>query len=329
MNPGVATASMRRLLGLGFVWSLLVILLVPGSAGGAANSAERQVAALTTVTIATLPLEPTALAFYAQGRGFFRQHGIDAKLLVVADPAQLVAALLSGDVQFASINVGGAAILKARDVPVRLVAAGATYRRAAPAAALVAASGERIVRARDLIGKRIAIDTQNTIAHIGLLKWLKGNGVSVRDVRLVELPFPQMLGPLRRGQVDAAVLPEPFLTLALQRGAKRVANILHAVCREDCLITAWLARRDVDSNFAARFRNAIQAAAVWANRARNDAASGAILARYAPIDKAVIARMTRTRFSTRLRPALAQSWIDAYAEFGVIPASFRAIDLVR
>jgi hypothetical protein len=42
-----------------------------------------------------------------------------------------------------------------------------------------------------------------------------------------------------------------------------------------------------------------------------------------------MAKMTRTRFAPRLRPALAQPWIDAYAEFGVIPASFRAIDLVK
>ena len=80
---------------------------------------------------------------------------------------------------------------------------------------------------------------------------------------------------------------------------------------------------------AARFRNAIQAAAKWANRSRNDAASAAILAQYTPIDKAVMAKMTRTRFAERLRPASAQPWIDAYAEFGVIPTSFRAIDLVK
>jgi hypothetical protein len=39
--------------------------------------------------------------------------------------------------------------------------------------------------------------------------------------------------------------------------------------------------------------------------------------------------MARTSFATRLRPALAQPWIDACAEFGVIPKSFAAIDLVK
>jgi NitT/TauT family transport system substrate-binding protein len=307
---------------------LLLVLLVP-AAGGSATEPTRRGAGLETVTIATLPLEPAALAFYAKHRGFFARQGLDAKLLVLSDPATIVPALLAGDAQFAGFNVGGAAVAKSRNVPIRLVASGAMYSRAAPATGLVAAPGKRIARARDLVGKTVAIDRANTIAHIGLLKWLKGNGVSAGDVRLVEMPFAEMLGPLRRGQIDAAVLPEPYLTLALQRGSRRVANPFHAVCREDCLLTFWMSRKDMDPIVAARFRNAIQAAAVWANRPENDAASAAILRRYVPVDESVAAKMTRTRFATRLRPAQAQPWIDAFAEFGVIPESFRAIDLVR
>ena len=45
---------------------------------------------------------------------------------------------------------------------------------------------------------------------------------------------------------------------------------------------------------SARFRNAVQAAAVWGNQKQNQAASGRILARYAPVDaKGVLAKMTR------------------------------------
>ena len=309
--------------------AILLVAAVPAGAAGSAASPAASNAQLTPVTIAMLPLEPAAQAFYAKHRGFFRRQGIDAKLLVVSDPPQTVAALLSGRAQFGAVPVGGAAVLKARGAPIRIVAAGAMYRRVAPGSGLVAAPGKRITRARDLVGKTVGIDAPNTIAHIGLLKWLKGNGVSASDVRFVDIPFAQMLGPLRRRTIDAAVLPEPYLTLAIQRGAKRVANIFHAVCRRDCLLTMWMSRRDIDPVLAARFRSAIQVAAVWANRTRNNAASGAILARYAPIDRRVIAKMTRTRFAQRLRPALAQPWIDVYAEFGLIPAPFPASDLVK
>jgi NitT/TauT family transport system substrate-binding protein len=312
------------------LWATLCLALVtfvPASAVSASPAEHGR--SLETVTIGMLPVEPTMQAAYADARGFFARQGIEAKITVLADPAQIPAAVLSGAVQFSSFSVGGIATLKARGAPTRMVAAGALYRPDAPATAIVAAPGKRITRARDLAGKRIAIDARNTIAHIGLLKWLKRSGLSADDVSFTELPFAQMLGPLRRGQFDAAVLPEPFLTLATQRGSRRVATIFDAVCSEDCLITGWFARKDADPALVARFRNAIQAAAVWANKKENRAASGAILAKYAPIDKALIARMTRTSFAPRLRVAPAQPWIDAYAEFAVIPESFPAIDLVR
>ena len=34
--------------------------------------------------------------------------------------------------------------------------------------------------------------------------------------------------------------------------------------------------------------------------------------------------MMRSSFATRLRPSLAQPWLDAFAEFGVIPPGFKA-----
>jgi len=313
---------------LGLVAALVLGALGATGSGASAMSAQRG-ADPTVVNIAVLPIEPTAQAFYAKHRGFFLREGIDARITVLADPSQIAAAVLSGDAHFSSFSTGGLAILKSRGAPVKLVAAGAMYRPSAPTSALVAAPGERITRPQDLVGKLVAIDAQNTLAHVGLLKWLKQGGVDASTVRLTEMPFAQMLGPLRRGNVDAAVLPEPFVTLATERGAVRVAPILDAVCRQECLLTVFMARRDIDPILAARFRNAVQAAAVWANRKANQPASGKILARYAPIDEAVIAKMTRTSFSQRLRTGLAQPWVDVFAEFGVIPTSFRAIDLVK
>jgi len=288
------------------------------------------VAAPTSVTIAVLPIEATAQAYYAQQEGFFRRQGIDARTTVISDPPQIVAAVLSGDAQFASVSVGALALLKTRGAPVHVVAAGSLNRSAtAPTSALVAARGKKFAGARDLVGKLIAIDVKNNLAHIALLKWLKLHGLTESDVRLSEIPFSQMLGPLEQGQVDAAVIPEPYLTLVKQHGATRIADPLGAVCPHDCLSTMWIARNDVDRDLAARFRNAIQSASVWADKVRNQHASGMLLARYSGIDPSLVRLMTRVSFATRLRPALAQPWIDAFAEFGVIPQSFSALDLVK
>jgi NitT/TauT family transport system substrate-binding protein len=207
--------------------------------------------------------------------------------------------------------------------------AGGGGPRPPPTAALVAARRVSLRRPGDIVGLRVVVDRVNSIAHVALLKWLKRNGLSDKDIRLSYLAFPDVLSALLRGVVDVGFLPEPLLTQAKQRGLRPVAYPVNAICPRDCLTTMWMARRDVDPNLAARFRNAIQAAAIWANQERNNAASGAILAKYAHIDGPVIRRMTRTSFAKRLRPVEGQPWLDVFAEFGLIPAAFPAIELVK
>jgi ABC-type nitrate/sulfonate/bicarbonate transport system substrate-binding protein len=138
-----------------------------------------------------------------------------------------------------------------------------------------------------------------------------------------------MLAPLAQGTVDAAILPEPWLTQAVQQGSKRIASVFTAVCPKPCQVTYWFAHENVDENVRARFRNAIQRAAVWANQDENHRISGKILAKYTGIDAAVITKMTRVTYGTRLRVSLAKEWLAVFAEYGLIPASFQPIDLIK
>jgi NitT/TauT family transport system substrate-binding protein len=307
---------------------LLAALLTVIAAGYAA-AATRDGQQLRKVTVAIIGIDATGQVMYAKHRGFFARQGIDAEITVVADGTQTVPAVLSGQAQFAGIPVPALAALKANGGPVRAVAGGAVYEPGTRTTVLMAAPGKQIRRARDLVGKRVAMDFRNSIAHIGFLRWLKRGGVAEDDVDISFVAFPQMIGPLLRGQLDAAWLPEPFATVALQRGARLVARPFDATCSEDCLLTVWMARKDMDPELAARFRNAVQAAAVWANQKRNQAASGRILTRYAPVPPAVLAKMARFSYATHLRVRMGQPWLDLYAEYKLIPESFTAADLVK
>ena len=173
---------------------------------------------LTKIKVAFLAAEPAALVTYAKHRGMLTKQGIDAEMVPRTDPQVLLAALLSGDVQFSGAHAGAAALLKSRGAPIKVVAAGALYEPKNPTSALVAAKGKTVRRPRDLVGKTILIDGPNTIAHIGVLKWLKRGGVSKDDVKISYVPFPEMLASLSKATVDAAFMPEPFLTQAAQQG---------------------------------------------------------------------------------------------------------------
>jgi NitT/TauT family transport system substrate-binding protein len=310
--------------------ALLVVLCVCAATSSAsATTAADRTRSLTTINIVTPPIVGAAHVFYAKHRDFFRRQGLDAKITILLDPTHLLPAVLSGEAHFASASMGGLAIAKSKNVPVRLVASGLLYRPLAPTTALVARKGLRIRGARGLIGKKVAIESPNQIPHVAIRRWLGRNGVSEARIEFRTISFPQMLAPLARGEVDAAVLPEPYLTLALQQGATRVANVFTTVCPRICLVSGWMARNDADPTVTAKFRNAIQAASVWANQEKNRPAADAILSKYTPINAAVMRRMTRAYYAQRLVPRLAQPWVDAYAALGIIPKSFPAIELVK
>jgi len=320
---GQAKAGRRR----AAVVAVLVTAGIVASAGISSSSAG-QTRPLTKITIALIAADPTAQVMYAKHRGFFRKQGIDAELKIVG-PAQTGPALISGEAQFAPMPTGTLAQVKSKGAPFKAVAGGALYEPRHATSVLVAAPGQRITRARDLVGKRVGLDSPFSIAHVGLLRWLKRGGVSGDDIKLSTFDFAQVQALLMRKELDAAFLPEPLATRALQGGAKLVALPFDSVCSDECLLTVFVARRDVAPDLAARFRNAVQAAAVWANQDGNHPASGAILARYQPIPQKLIAKMARTKYSTRLRVRVAQPWLDVFKEYGLVPDSFTPGDLVK
>jgi NitT/TauT family transport system substrate-binding protein len=303
-----------------------IALVALAGAGAPGNASAR---CLETITILSGPLEPVALAFYADERGFFRKHGIEADVKVVEPGPGIAAAIASGTATFGPSDIGGFLNGKSRGAPLKLVAASGLYAPLAPTAALVAAPGKRFASARGLVGKRVGVDRIGSIAHVALLKWLKQGGVRADEVTLSFYTFPEMIGPLAQGTIDAAVMPEPWLTQAKQAGASVATRIFGTVCSNACLWTVWYARSDVDRTLAARFRNAIQEAAAWANRKENLAAIDAILAKQTRLEPKVIRDMTHSRFATRLRAKRAQAWVDVYKEFGLIPQTFTALDLIR
>jgi NitT/TauT family transport system substrate-binding protein len=284
---------------------------------------------LTKIRIAMVPLEPNAQPMYAKHRAMFRKQGLEAELIPLSAGDQAVPALLSGNADFVAISLAGAAAAKSNNAPVKVVAAAAMYNPKKPDAVIVAARGRTLVRARDLVGKTLSVGGPNTPGHLGALEWLEKNGVDADDVDIQYIPFPQVVGALAGGRLDAAVVAEPFLTLALDDGAKQFATHLDAVCQTTCQLGLWLARANVNPNLAARFRNAVQNAAVWANEDKNDQISGRILAKYAPIDAEIIKKMRRATFGTRLRASLAKPWLDVLKKRGLIPASFTHGDLVK
>jgi NitT/TauT family transport system substrate-binding protein len=75
---------------------------------------------------------------------------------------------------------------------------------------------------KDLRGKRIAIPSRFAVDHLFVRRMLKENGMTVRDVELVEMAPPEMPAALYANQVEAYATGEPFGALAEVGGYARI-----------------------------------------------------------------------------------------------------------
>ena len=76
----------------------------------------------------------------------------------------------------------------------------------------------------DLEGQRVAVNSLRNINDIVLGSMLEEAGLSFDSVEFVELPFPDMAAAVQQGDVAAAMLIEPFLTIAEQQGMRIIGR---------------------------------------------------------------------------------------------------------
>jgi len=77
---------------------------------------------------------------------------------------------------------------------------------------------KEIKRIGDLKGKPAALNVRGAAVEWMLDQALKRDGLGLKDVQIKIMPFPDMVPALETGAVEAAILTEPFPTLAEERG---------------------------------------------------------------------------------------------------------------
>ena len=158
----------------------------------------------------------------AQGR--FAEQGLNVELVYTRGGNAAMQALVGGAVEYAGTSF---------DVVLQAVANGASIRRFAstgrlPLFALASAPGRRdlIRTVRDLDGTTVAISGLGNADHALLLFLLDRAEVDARQVRFATIGT-NVFDALRIGQVDAAMVQEPALTLIIAAGGRELVNFMN------------------------------------------------------------------------------------------------------
>lgn len=92
--------------------------------------------------------------------------------------------------------------------------------------ALITGPNSGVKSAKDLRGKKIAVNAKGNINELLIRAVFDANDIPFDSIELKEMAFPDMAGALAAGTVDAAALVDPFVAAAQKEiGAKIVVDL--------------------------------------------------------------------------------------------------------
>lgn len=173
--------------------------------------------------IGALPIVGAAPLYLAAREGLFARAGLHVRLQKVTSGAFAVPELLAGRLDITFSNHPSLIEDFAANGPTRILAEGS---RAAPDNfAVVAPRNSPLHSTRDLAGRRVAVNAFHNVATLTINVQLQSTGLGPDQVQYVQLDFAEMTDALMAGAVDAAFLPEPFLSSAeIEHGVKRILD---------------------------------------------------------------------------------------------------------
>jgi len=128
---------------------------------------------------------------------------------------------MSGRMQAAFMVAPMAIALRAQGVPVKIVYLGHRY-----GSAVVVRKDGPVKTFAGLRGRVVAIPSRFSDERLILFRALAANGMSAKDVHMIEMAPPDVAGALAAGAIDAFSMGEPFPSQAESAGFGRV--LFHA-----------------------------------------------------------------------------------------------------
>lgn len=169
------------------------------------SNAEKQ-----TVKIAYLPITHALPLYIENELGKQNFKNINIELIKFGSWPELMDALNTGKVDGASVLIELAMKAKEQGIDLKAVALGHRDGN-------VVVVSQDINKTTDLKGKTFAIPHRLSTHNVLLYQMLKDAGLNYSDLKVVELPPPEMPAALAEGRISGYVVAEPF-------GAKSVAN---------------------------------------------------------------------------------------------------------
>jgi NitT/TauT family transport system substrate-binding protein len=282
----------------------------PSSSGGGLEKTKIKVAILPTVD--TVPL------WLAQEGGYFKAEGLEVEAVTAASGQAAMTKAISGEADIAISSYMPFFVAKSTGAADLQFVSDATSV-SSKSVAIVTVPNSPVKTINDLGGKRIAMTAKNTASDLLAKSQMKDHGVDIDKVNWVQMPFPNVAAALQQGQVDAALLPEPFISQAAKTaGAIPVADVNSGATQDFPLSGYASTRKWVQANpkTLAAFQRAMAKASSDTTNDRSKIEP--ILVKYAKIDEGTAKLLNLPAFVAKLDARRLQRVPDLMLQMGAI-----------
>jgi NitT/TauT family transport system substrate-binding protein len=189
----------------------------PLLAGGIAKAAKTIQLAFCSNLLCAPPFEVTRVG------GFFRDEGLDVQLVYMRGSTAATQALVGGALDYAATSFDDVLQAFNRGADIRRFYS--TGRLPLQALAVAPNRVTEINSLKDLEGRTVGIVSRGNITEALTLFLMKKAGADGKKVQYAVLG-PNIYDPVRLGQVDAAWVSEPALSLLVKEGARALLNFM-------------------------------------------------------------------------------------------------------
>jgi NitT/TauT family transport system substrate-binding protein len=191
----------------------------------------------TTLNVGVVPAMDSAGFFVAQSEGLFAKEGLTINYSPATSSETAITQQLAGKLQISAGNyVSYVQAVAEQHEPLEIISEGSVMQQGAQTLFVMPSS--HITQLSQLKGKLIGVNAPQNIDYLLGVSVLKENGIDPSDVKFPTandkasaafggaIPFPDMGQDLASGELSAAIMPEPFASLAEQDfGAVPLADL--------------------------------------------------------------------------------------------------------
>ncbi|WP_370967148.1 ABC transporter substrate-binding protein [Amycolatopsis sp. cg9] len=177
-----------------------------------------------SVRVGVLPLVDVAAFYRAVDQGYFRAAGLDVQVVTLASGPEAVRGLETGKLDVAFSSYPGMFTAQATHAADLKIIAPA-YIAKPGHLMLVGAPNHSFTRPDQAAHKRIGVTSRGSISDLLAISELQQAGGDPTSISWVTMDMRAMVPAMQRGEIDGAVVAEPFVTTADEAGAVQLLDL--------------------------------------------------------------------------------------------------------